>query len=94
MSNHVVLVRNAEVLSVTSGTLGGRPQVFLSMRLNPDTSFECTTLALTPQQGRRLLRDLQERFQRSLLLRDDEGELTPSDSSPNLPPIAVEATND
>lgn len=69
MSKHQVLVRRAEILSVSSGMVGDEPSVFLSLRLDPDASFEVTNLAFSPAQARRLLEDLSLRLSPSTLLR-------------------------
>lgn len=58
-----------ELLAVTTARVGGEPKVLLSVRLDSE-GFEATNLALSPQQTRRLLDDLTERFRASKLLKE------------------------
>lgn len=64
---HLATAHPAELLSVTSGRVGGDRKVILTLRLKAG-SFEATNCALSPQQARRLLDDLTERFESSKLL--------------------------
>ena len=68
MSNgHQTLALPVELLSVTVAKVSGVPKILLTMRFEVECS-EPTNLALTPEQGFRLLRDLTERFKSSKLL--------------------------
>ena len=68
MSNgHQTLALPVELLSVTVAKISGLPKILLTMRFEVECS-EPTNLALTPEQGFRLLRDLTERFRTSKLL--------------------------
>ena len=64
---HHTLALPVELLSVTVAKVGGAPKILLTMRFEVECS-EPTNLALTPEQGFRLLRDLTERFRTSKLL--------------------------
>jgi hypothetical protein len=64
---HQTLALPVELLSVTVAKISGLPKILLTMRLDVEC-FESTNLALTPEQGFRLLRDLTERFKSSKLL--------------------------
>ena len=68
--DHDISVIEAELLSVTSGKVEGKPVILMSMRLEPEESFEFYTIALSAAQARRLLDDLTERFRESALLKD------------------------
>lgn len=59
----------AELLSVTAGKVKGKPVILLSLRMEPDLSFESYTVTLSARQARRLLDDLGERFHGSELLK-------------------------
>ena len=64
---HQTLALPVELLSVTVAKISGLPKILLTLRLDVEC-FESTNLALTPEQGFRLLRDLTERFKSSKLL--------------------------
>jgi hypothetical protein len=64
---HETLALPVELLSVTVAKVSGLPKILLTMRLAVEC-FEPTNLALTPEQGFRLLTDLTERFKTSKLL--------------------------
>jgi hypothetical protein len=66
-SNHQTLALPVELLSVTVAKVSGVPKILLTMRFDVEC-FESSNLALTPEQGFRLLRDLTERFRTSKLL--------------------------
>ena len=63
-------VIEAELLSVTTAKVEGKAVVLLSLRMEPEESFEIYTIALSAAQARRLLDDLSERFRESALLKD------------------------
>ena len=68
MSNgHQTLALPVELLSVTVAKVSGAPKILLTMRFDVEC-FESSNLALTPEQGFRLLGDLTERFRTSKLL--------------------------
>jgi hypothetical protein len=68
MSNsHQTLALPVEFLSVTVAKVGGAPRILLTMRLDSEC-FESTNLALSAEQGFRLLGDLTERFKSSKFL--------------------------
>jgi hypothetical protein len=64
---HQTLALPVELLSVTVAKVSGLPKILLTMRLDVEC-FESSNLALTPEQGFRLLGDLTERFRTSKLL--------------------------
>ncbi len=66
-SSHQTLALPVELLSVTVAKVSGVPKVLLTLRLDIEC-YESTNLALTPEQGFRLLNDLTERFKTSKLL--------------------------
>ena len=66
-SSHQTLALPVELLSVTVAKVSGAPKILLTMRLDVEC-FEPTNLALSPEQGFRLLGDLTERFKTSKLL--------------------------
>lgn len=66
-SGHETLALPVELLSVTVAKVSGAPKILLTMRFDVEC-FESSNLALTPEQGFRLLRDLTERFKSSKLL--------------------------
>jgi hypothetical protein len=68
-SGHETLALPVELLSVTAAKVSGAPKILLTMRLDVEC-FESTNLALTPEQGFRLLSDLTERFKSSKLLEE------------------------
>ena len=68
---HQTLALPVELLSVTVAKVSGVSKVLLTLRLDVEC-FESTNLALTPEQGFRLLRDLTERFKASKLLESIE----------------------
>lgn len=65
---HLTTTKPIELLAVTTARIRGEPKVLLSVRVDSE-SFEATNLALSPQQARRLLDDLTERFRSSKLLK-------------------------
>lgn len=65
--DHDIPVIEAELLSVTEAKVGGKPVVLMSMRMEPEFSFEFYTIALSARQARRLLDDLTERLRESKL---------------------------
>ena len=64
---HQTLALPVELLSVTVAKVSGVPKILLTMRFDVEC-FEPSNLALTPEQGFRLLGDLTERFRTSKLL--------------------------
>jgi hypothetical protein len=66
---HETLALPVELLSVTVAKVSGLPKILLTMRLDVEC-FESSNLALTPEHGFRLLRDLTERFRTSKLLEE------------------------
>ena len=66
-SGHQTLALPVELLSVTVAKVSGVPKILLTLRLDVEC-FESSNLALTPEQGFRLLSDLTERFRTSKLL--------------------------
>ena len=66
-SGHQTLALPVELLSVTVAKVRGAPKILLTLRLDVEC-FESSNLALTPEQGFRLLSDLTERFRTSKLL--------------------------
>jgi hypothetical protein len=64
---HQTLALPVELLSVTVAKVSGAPKILLTLRLDVEC-FESSNLALTPEQGFRLLSDLTERFRTSKLL--------------------------
>ena len=66
-SGHETLALPVELLSVTAAKVSGVPKILLTIRLDIEC-FESTNLALSPEQGFRLLCDLTERFKSSKLL--------------------------
>lgn len=74
---HLTTAHPVELLAITTGCVGGEAKVILTLRLNTE-SFEASNIAFSPQQARRLLDCLTERFGNSKLLEgfsstDDEG---------------------
>jgi hypothetical protein len=70
-SGHETLALPVELLSVTVAKVSGVPKILLTLRLDVEC-FESSNLALTPEQGFRLLRDLTERFKTSKLFESIE----------------------
>lgn len=68
--DHDISIIEAELLSVTEGKVKGKPVILLSMRMEPEFSFEFYTIALSARQARRLLDDLTERLRESELFMD------------------------
>lgn len=66
-SSHQTLALPVELLSVTAAKVSGVPKILLTIRLDIEC-FESSNLALSPEQGFRLLGDLTERFKSSKLL--------------------------
>ena len=71
MEDQITHCLPAEVLATTGGRINGEPVVIMTVRVDAtDDNFESVNLALSPQQGRRLLDDLTTLFRQSNMLRD------------------------
>lgn len=74
---HLTTAHPVELLAITTSRVSDEAKVILTLRLKSG-SFEASNVAFSPQQARRLLDDLTERFESSKLLHgfsstDDEG---------------------
>ena len=67
---HVAFATPAEFLSTTAAKFNGATSLIVTVRVDPTENFESVNLALSPQQGRRLLDDLTNLFNHSKLLQN------------------------